>query len=169
MSKANALEWQMLDLINNERVSRNLNPLRLELRLNDAAEDHSRWMINVDQFSHTGAGGSSPTARMRDANFDLAGSWRTAENIAWQSVRGEPGLADDVVNLHQSLMNSSGHRANILNPSLEVIGIGIERGDYRGWDGLFVTQNFARTDAPVQLDSRGSAPPAPQPQPRSTT
>ena len=166
MSKASSLEWQMLDLINAERVSRNLNPLRLELRLNDAAEYHSRWMINVDKFSHTGAGGSSPTARVRDANFDLTGSWRTAENIAWQSVRGEPGLADDVIDLHQSLMNSAGHRANILNPALEVIGIGIERGDYKGWDGLFVTQNFATTDAPVQLDSRGSTPPQPEPQPQ---
>lgn len=168
MSKASSLEWQMLDLINAERVSRGLNPLKLELRLNDAAEDHSRWMINVDRFSHTGAGGSSHSERMRDANFDLAGSWRTAENIAWQSVRGQPGLADDVVDLHESLMNSSGHRANILNPSLEVIGIGIERGDYRGWDGLFVTQKFARTDAPVQLDSRGSTPPQPVPDPPDT-
>ena len=163
MSKASALEWQMLDLINAERVSRGLNPLKLELRLNDASEDHSRWMLNVDQFSHTGAGGSSPTERMRDANFDLSGSWRTAENIAWQSVRGLPGLADDVVNLHQSLMNSSGHRANILNPSLEVIGIGIERGNFKGWDAIFVTQNFAATDAPVQIDSRGTTTPAPTP------
>lgn len=165
MSKANSLEWQMLDLINAERVSRNLNPLQLELRLNDAAEDHSRWMINVDKFSHTGAGGSSPTARMRDANFDFSGSWRSAENIAWQSVRGQPGLADDVVNLHNALMNSAGHRANILNPSLEYIGIGIERGEYKGWDGLFVTQNFATTSAPVRLDSRGSTTPQPDPQP----
>ncbi len=163
MSQANSLEWQMLDLINAERTSRGLNPLRLELRLNDAAEDHSRWMINADKFSHTGVGGSSPTERMRDANFDLSGNWRTAENIAWQSVRGAPGLADDVINLHDALMNSAGHRANILNPALEVIGIGIERGDYKGWDGLFVTQNFARTDGAVQYDSRGSTPPDPAP------
>ena len=167
MSRASSLEWQMLDLINAERVARNLDPLRLDLRLNDAAEDHSRWMINVDKFSHTGAGGSSPTARIRDANFELSGSWRSAENIAWQTVRGEPGLADDVVNLHNALKNSAGHRANILNPSLEAIGIGIERGDYNGRDSLFVTQNFARTDAPLQLDNRGSAPPQqPQPQPQ---
>ena len=106
MSKASSLERQMLDLINAERASRNLNPLQLELRLNDAAEDHSQWMINTDRFSHTGAGGSSPRDRMEDANFNFTGNWLSAENIAWQSVRGQPGLADDVVNLHQSLMNS---------------------------------------------------------------
>lgn len=163
MSKANSLEWQMLDLINEERTSRGLNPLRLELRLNDAAEDHSQWMIDADKFSHTGAGGSSHTARVRDANFDLSGSWRIAENIAWQSVRGAPGLADDVINLHDALMNSSGHRANILNPNLEVIGIGIERGDYKGWDGIFVTQNFAATDGTLRYDSRGTTEPDPLP------
>ncbi len=158
MSKASSLERQMLDLINAERASRNLNPLQLELRLNDAAEDHSQWMINTDRFSHTGAGGSSPRDRMEDANFNFTGNWLSAENIAWQSVRGQPGLADDVINLHQSLMNSSGHRANILNPNTEVIGIGIERGDYNGWDALFVTQNFARTSAPLQIDQPGSTP-----------
>ena len=163
MSKASSLEWQMLDLINAERTSRNLDPLRLELRLNDAAEDHSRWMINTDRFSHTGVGGSSPRERMEDANFNFTGSWLSAENIAWQSVRGQPGLADDVIDLHRGLMNSPGHRANILNPNSEVIGIGIERGNYNGWDGLFVTQNFARTDAPLRIDSRGTPPPPPPP------
>ena len=163
MSKANSLERQMLGLINEERAARGLNPLQLELRLNDAAEDHSRWMINVDKFSHTGAGGSSHTERMRDANFDLSGNWRSAENIAWQSVRGQPGLSDDVEDLHQSLMNSPGHRANILNPSLEFIGIGIETGDYKGWNGIFVTQKFARTDGSVKLDNGGSTPPSPTP------
>ncbi|WP_299740051.1 CAP domain-containing protein [uncultured Roseobacter sp.] len=170
MSKASPLEWQMLDLINAERSLLDLDLLRLELRLNDAAEDHSDWMIETDRFSHTGAGGSSPTERMRDADFEFAGSWRSAENIAWQSVRGQPGLSDDVVNLHESLMNSPGHRANILSPNLDVIGIGIERGDYQGWDGLFVTQNFARTAAPLELDSRGSTPPGPTPpNPSSST
>ena len=100
---------------------------------------------------------------MEDANFDFSGSWLSAENIAWQSVRGKPGLADDVVDLHRGLMNSPGHRANILNPDSEVIGIGIERGEYKGWDGLFVTQNFARTDAPLRIDSRKTTPPPPPP------
>ncbi|MDW3223613.1 MAG: CAP domain-containing protein [Paracoccaceae bacterium] len=159
MSKANTLERQMLDLINTERLSIGLDPLRLELRLNDSAEDHSQWMINTDRFSHTGVNGSSSTERMRDAGFEFTGSWQSAENIAWQSVRGQPGLSDDVVDLHQGLMNSPGHRANILNPNLEVIGIGIERGEYKGWDGLFVTQNFARTSAPLQIDNGGNTPP----------
>lgn len=159
MSKASALEQLMLDLINTERDARGLDPLALELRLNDASEDHSEWILATDTFSHTGAEGSNPGDRMSDAGFVFSGSWGWGENIALQSERGAPGLADDVENLHNSLMNSPGHRANILNPNYEVIGIGIERGEYKGWDGVVVTQTFARTDAPIQLDQNdGSAP-----------
>lgn len=153
MSSANDLERQMLDLINAERVSRGLNPVQLELRLNVAAEDHSEWMIATDTFSHTGIGGSTPTERIRDADFTLSGSWTTGENLAWQSERGATGLSDDVTDLHNRLMDSPGHRANILNPNFELIGIGIERGEFEGFDGVFVTQNFARTSAAIQLDN----------------
>lgn len=157
MSVASDLERQMLDLINAERAARGLNPVQLELRLNEAAEDHSEWMLDVDRFSHTGVGGSSPTERMQDAGFVLSGSWRTAENIAWQSIRGAPGLSDDVENLHDALMNSPGHRANILNADVTVIGIGIETGNFDGWNAVMVTQNFARTSAPLQLDTGGGS------------
>ena len=160
MSQASALERQMLDLINAERSARGLDPVQLELRLNDSAEEHSEWMLQQNIFSHTGSGGSSAGDRMEDAGFQFSGSWTWAENIAWQSERGTPGLADDVINLHDSLMNSPGHRANILNPNVEVIGIGIEQGNFNGWDAVMVTQNFARTSAPVQLDTGGG--PAPQ-------
>ena len=51
---------------------------------------------------------------------------------------------DDV---HESLMNSPGHRANILNPAFDEIGIGIENGDFEGFDSVMVTQNFGATDA----------------------
>lgn len=163
MSHANALEWQMLDLINEERTSIGLDALQLDLRLNDAAEDHSLWMIETDQFSHTGINGSSAWDRMEDANFILSGRWTAAENIAWQSLRGEPGLSDDVQGLHVALMNSPGHRDNILDPDSEAIGIGIERGEYDGYDALFATQDFARTDAPLQTDTRDTTPEEPEP------
>ena len=101
---------------------------------------------------------------MRDAGFDFSGSWRSGENIAWQSERGAPGISDDVAQLHQSLMDSPGHRANILNPDFKYIGIGIERGDMQGYDAVVVTQNFATTDAEVVLDN-GNAPAAPAPTP----
>lgn len=164
MSQASTVEREMLELINAERTSRGLNPLQLEQRLNESAEVHSEWMLNADVFSHTGQGGSSAGDRMQDAGFQFSGSWRWAENIAWQSERGSSGISDDVANLHQSLMNSPGHRANILNPDLEYIGIGVEVGNYNGWNAVMVTQNFATTSASVQLDGgSGDSDPTPPP------
>lgn len=157
MSVASSLERQMLALINQERTSRGLDPLQLERRLNASAEDHSTWMLQTDTFSHTGSGGSSMSERMRDAGFNFSGSSLAAENIAWGSLRGAPGLEDDVEFLHNSLMNSSGHRANILRPDVDYIGIGIEIGEYRGYNAMMVTQNFARTGASVELDTGGAS------------
>ncbi len=164
MSTASTVEREMLALINQERTSRGLDPLQLETRLNDSSEDHSEWMLDTDRFSHTGAGGSSATQRMQAAGFDLSGSWRTGENIAWQSERGEPGISDDVAQLHQNLMNSPGHRANILNPDFKYIGIGIETGDMQGFDAVMVTQNFATTQGDVVLDTGGTTPPVTPPE-----
>ncbi|WP_299860834.1 CAP domain-containing protein [uncultured Roseobacter sp.] len=165
MSRASELEQQMLGLINEERTSRGLNPVELELRLNESSEDHSQWMLEEDQFSHTGENGTSAGDRMRNADFEFEGAWSWGENIAFQSERGEPGLADDVVDLHNSLMNSPGHRANILNPDYEVIGLGIEVGEFDGFEAVMVTQNFASTDAEVQLDQDDPTSPEPEPVP----
>lgn len=163
MSTASDLEWLMLDLINQERAKNNLDPLQLDLRLNASSEDHSSWMLNADVFSHSGAGGSSAGDRMRDAGFFFSGSWGWGENIAWRSERGEVGYADDVEALHVGLMNSSGHRANILNPNFEVVGIGIEVGTYKGWTAVMVTQNFAYTSSALQIDSPSNSAPVPAP------
>lgn len=170
MSVASGTERLMLRFVNEERSSRGLDPLRLELNLNEAAEDHSEWMLDRDIFSHTGRGGSSAGDRMEDAGFDFARGWGWGENVAYQSLRGAPGFADDVEDLHDALMNSPGHRANILNPDFEVIGIGIERGDFDGFDALMVTQNFAYTGGSVDIDRGGTPPPPPRdPEPESPT
>ena len=155
MSQASDLERQMQELINEERAALGLDPLQLELNLNEASEDHSLWMLEEDKFSHTGEGGSNPGDRMEDAGFVFSGSWTWGENVAYQSERGQPGYSDDVEDLHDALMNSPGHRANILNPNFDYVGIGIEVGDYNGFEAVMVTQTFAATSAPVQIDTGG--------------
>ena len=167
MSAATAsdLERYMLDLVNEERISRGLNALVLDKVLNASADAHSLWMLENNVFSHTGVGGSTPTERMTAEGFDRSGSWRTAENIAAQSERGDEGLFDDVYDLHIALMNSPGHRANILMPDLEVVGIGIQTGTYSYDSGTYfsvmVTQNFAMTGGqttPDIVEESSSAP-----------
>lgn len=163
---ASDLERYMLDLVNEERTSRGLSALVLDKTLNYSADAHSRWMLDNNVFSHTGVNGWSPTQRMQDAGFDFSGTWRTAENIAAQSERGEPGLFDDVYDLHLALMNSEGHRENILTPDLQVIGIGIQVGNFTYTGGTYysvmVTQNFARTSG-VTLPDIVAETPQPEP------
>lgn len=152
MSLGSALEHAMLALINAERAKRGLDRLVMERRLNDAADEHSQWLLDRDAFSHTGAGGSTATERMRAADFDFRGSWALAENLAVRSLNGAPGLADDVRTLHQDLMNSPSHRANILRPDFEVAGIGIKVGTFQGQQVMMITQNFARTEGGLHIE-----------------
>ena len=163
MSLPNELEQLMLNLINQERTNANLAPLAFSNVLNDASEDHSTWMLDTDTFSHTGQNGSSAGDRVVDAGYALEGDWTWGENIGWQSERGDPGLEDDVRDIHQSLMNSPGHRANILNPDFEDIGIGIEQGDFDNFDSVMVTQNFGATDAVLEDDDDNQTPPPEDP------
>jgi uncharacterized protein YkwD len=78
-------------------------------------------------FAHVNPDGKDPFDRMRDFNvrFMTAG-----ENLA---------LAQTVGIAHNNLMNSPGHRANILNPDFGRLGIGIMDG---GFYGLMISQEF---------------------------
>ncbi len=158
MSAATAsdLERYMLELINQDRTRYGLDQLVLDQVLNASADAHSDWMLESNVFSHTGVGGSTPTERMRAEGFDLDGNWSTAENVAIQSERGAAGYTDDVYDLHVALMNSPGHRANLLDPDLELVGIGIDVGTFTFDSGTYtsviVTQNFASTDGQTTPD-----------------
>jgi len=145
MAEPSALEQYWLELINSERTSRGEQPLAWNGTLDQAAEDHSQWMIATDTFSHTGANGSDPTERMTAAGYALDGSWAAGENIAWASTWRPEGYQDEVDLLHSNLMNSPGHQANILNADFKEVGLGFEVGEYQGWEGTFCTEDFARS------------------------
>ena len=63
-------------------------PLAFDGDLVDAAHKHSKWMLDTDTFSHTGAGGSSFTTRMKAEGYVLSGSWTAGENISWGGSTG---------------------------------------------------------------------------------
>ena len=145
MSQATSYEQLMLELVNRERAKAGAQPLAFNGNLNESADAHSNWMITADVFSHTGLGGSSAHQRMINAGYSFTGSYASGENIAWASLRGPTGLQDEVEYLHTNLMNSPGHKANILNGDFQEAGIGFQTGGYLTWDAAFVTQNFARS------------------------
>jgi serralysin len=145
MAAPSRLERYMLKLINADRADAGLKPLDFDRDLNEAAEKHSGWMLEADRFSHTGQGGSDPEQRMDAAGYDFTGEWSWGENVAWTSSHSPQGYKDEVRELHQDLMNSPEHRANILDGDFTEIGIGMEIGDFSGQSSVFVTQDFAHS------------------------
>jgi uncharacterized protein YkwD len=106
-------------LLNEERTSRGLRPLKRNRRLDLASVRHARAMALRDYFAH-----GNFVSRIKKANY-LRGakSWRLGENIAW----GTGSLATPA-EIMEAWMHSPGHRANILNKGFREIGIGIARG-----------------------------------------
>lgn len=155
MSIASKLERYVVKLVNAEREARGLDPVRIEVNLNESAERHSKWMLDTDTFSHTGAGRSSHDERIRDAGFDMSEKWRTGENLGLQSIGGAAGYYDELDSIHRGWMQSPGHKANILG-NYDLIGVGVEFGSYTTGGTTFTsiaaTQNFGWTSGSKQLD-----------------
>ena len=147
---ASELEQHVVDSINAERAAAGLPDLKIEVHLNAAAQEHSDWMGGAGSLVHAGEGGSSPTDRIGDSGFPLGGSsWTTAENIAVITDSGAPDTGD-MDRLHEGLMNSDEHRANILSPDVAYVGVGISTGhlDVEGQsrEAIFLTEDFGDTD-----------------------
>ncbi len=121
------LEAEMLKLVNKERTAAGLRALAPDPELTDVARRHSADMFARGYFAHDTPESRDPFDRMRaaDVRFLTAG-----ENLA---------LARTVQIAHTGLMNSPGHRVNILRPEFGRLGIGIMDGGMRG---VMVTQNF---------------------------
>jgi uncharacterized protein YkwD len=121
-------EGQMLVLLNRARAENGLEPLAVDETIRAVARTYAATMFQQGFFAHVDQDGHTPFDRMRAGNvtFGAAG-----ENLA---------LAPTVQIAHDGLMNSPGHRANILNPRYRRIGIGVADG---GMHGKMFVQNFA--------------------------
>lgn len=111
-----ARERQQRVITSNERVSRGLSPLTCDRGLRRAARKHAQDMCDRNYFSHTTRGsGLTPTDRI---NREMVSWTRNGENIAHGGIYASP------MQVHTGWMNSSGHRANILNPDFGRLGVG---------------------------------------------
>jgi len=121
-----SFESEVVRLVNEVRAKKGLKPLTENWELSRVARYKSRDMVDNRYFSHTSPTYGSPFQMIKA--FGL--SFRTAgENIAYGQRSPEA-----VVN---AWMNSSGHRANILNASYTQIGVGyVSNGHY--WTQMFI-------------------------------
>lgn len=121
------LEREMLDLVNQERVAAGLPPLEMDPSLVAVARRHSADMFARGYFAHNTPEGLTPYDRIQADGIRYM--------IAGENLAHAPSLAI----AHSGLMNSPGHRENILREEFGRVGIGIVDGGSRG---LMITQNF---------------------------
>lgn len=122
-----AAENTMLRLLNDERTSRGLMPLTLNTGARGVARAYSARMLAEGYFSHIDNDGRTPFDRLRASHVDFGAA---GENLA---------LAPTLQRAHDGLINSPGHRANILSKNYRSVGIGIINA---GANGLMITQDF---------------------------
>ncbi|AEG13723.1 Sporulation uncharacterized protein YkwD [Desulfofundulus kuznetsovii DSM 6115] len=106
-------EQQMLQLVNQERARYGLAPLKVNMELVKVARLKAKDMVEKDYFSHTSPTYGSPFEMMRQFGITY--------RYAGENLAGAP----TVEIAHENLMNSPGHRANILNANFKEIGIGV--------------------------------------------
>ncbi len=122
-----AEEMQLVNLVNQERAKAGLAPLAVEINLVQVARIKSQDMVANNYFGHT-----SPSF---GSTFNLINQRGLAYSIGGENLAG----AMNVNTAHQMLMNSPGHRANILEPRYNRIGVGIVHG---GPYGAMFTELF---------------------------
>lgn len=123
-----ATEQQMIALVNTERTKRGFSLLAVDREMTEVAREKSRDMFERKYFSHYDPDGKNAADRMDKAHISYG---IVGENLAF---------APDLTSAHDGLMNSEGHRKNILDPRFHRIGIGvIDSGVY----GKMFTQIFA--------------------------
>ena len=128
----NSAEKRTLDLHNQTRASNGLPAFCVQRTLQKAARAHSQEMLDKDYFSHDSYNGETFGSRLKRFGYTSSGYgyYTVGENIAWGSGSyGSPG------SIFKGWMNSTGHKANILNKNFREIGIGARTGTYEGYAG----------------------------------
>lgn len=120
-------EQQLLTLANQSRQQAGIPPLNLDRGLSQAARAHAKTMLEAHRLSHQFQDEPSLPQRLASASHLLLNE--EGENVA---------LDYDARHGHEHLMLSPPHRANLLNPAFNVVGLGVVRNG----DRLYIVQDF---------------------------
>ena len=122
-----SFENQMIDLVNSIRYKYGLSKMNYCEKAKNSAVKHSEDMRNKNYFDHKNKNNESPFDRMKKEDIEYI---RSGENIAAGQI--------NAIYAHEALMNSLGHRKNILG-NYDNIGVGVSFG---GHYKIYYTQNF---------------------------
>jgi len=121
----------LIELLNQERKSLGLQPLKENTTLDNAAVLKAQDILEKDYFSHQSPDGVAPWYWFKIAgyNYKIAG-----ENLAIGFL--------DSRELNRAWLDSPSHRANLLNSNYKDVGIAILKGDFQGNETTVVVQLF---------------------------
>jgi uncharacterized protein YkwD len=121
----------LFHLVNAARAEGGLKPLGFSDELAAVSRGYCVEMARTGAIAHESKISGGPADRAKRAGIQFT---RLTENLA---------LAADAAAAHEGLMNSPGHRANILDPAVSEVGIGAIAAIEDGIESLIVTQMFA--------------------------
>lgn len=124
-----AAEKNAVELMNADRRANGLSDLKVSSAVTAVARSHAQDMVNRKFFSHSNPDGKTPSDRLKAAGISYSA---VGENIAENT---------SVQAAETSFMNSSGHRANILNSNYTTVGIGVA---YDSAGNVYVVQDFIK-------------------------
>jgi len=131
----------LFENVNAERTARGLHALTWSDELSVVGRNYCAEMARTGVIAHESKLSGSPADRARKAGIAFV---RLTENLA---------LAGDAAAAHEGLMNSQGHKANILDSGVFAVGIGTLRTVRDGVPSLFVTQMFAAFPEEIDPDT----------------
>lgn len=118
-------------------------PLASVQELADAGATHALDMLAKDYFSHySQPSGATPTERATAAGY----SGSVGENIAWNGSTGSINLTNETLLAHANLFASPSHRQNMMHPTYEEFGVGVEEGVFtdggNDFNAVMVAEEF---------------------------
>lgn len=135
----------MISLTNQSRKENGLPELRINAQLNQAASAKAQDMLTYQYFDHVSPTGVTPWFWFESVNYDYM---YAAENLAIDFKTAEGA--------HKALMNSLGHRANILNANYKEIGVAVVTGILHNKPTIIIVEEFGSTTQEIlgtQADS----------------
>ena len=106
-------EQEVFNLINKQRTANGLSALKVDSEVQRVAKIKAQDMVNNSYFSHNSPTYGSP--------FEMLQSFKVSYKTAGENIAGNSNNSGAV----NAWMNSSGHKANILNSSFNYTGIGV--------------------------------------------
>jgi uncharacterized protein YkwD len=129
---ASQVQQRLLQLLNRTRAENGVPPVRSHSGLRKVARAHSQDMVENDFVGHSSPNTGSASDRVRGAGFS---SGLVLENI---------GRGYSAKEIHRGLLRSPGHRANIVNPDVTHVGIGVVAEQEGSRTAFVVTEVLVR-------------------------